>query len=74
MTRGAVKRAGRGRPRTRPERVCGDNGYSSGRVHAYLRRRGIGYTIPRKSNERRNGPLNRSLYRMRNLVDRAITG
>ena len=30
------------------------------------------YTIPRKSNERRNGPFNRALYRMRNLVERAI--
>ena len=72
MTRGAVKRAGRGRPRTRPELVCGDKGYSSGKIRAYLRRRGIGYTIPRKSNERRNGPFNRALYRMRNLVERAI--
>ena len=72
MTRGAVKRAGRGRPRTRPERVRGDKGYSSGKIRAYLRRRGIGYTIPRKSNERRNGPFNRALYRMRNLVERAI--
>ena len=72
MTRGAVKRAGRGRPRTGPERVRGDKGYSSGKIRAYLRRRGIGYTIPRKSNERRNGPFNRALYRMRNLVERAI--
>ena len=33
--------------------------YSSGKIRAYLRRRGIDYTIPRKSNERRNGPFNR---------------
>ena len=52
--------------------VCGDKGYSSGKIRAYLRRRGIGYTIPRKSNERRNGPFNRALYQMRNLVERAI--
>jgi antitoxin (DNA-binding transcriptional repressor) of toxin-antitoxin stability system len=35
---GAVKRAGRGRPRIRPERVVGDKGYSSKKIRAYLRR------------------------------------
>ena len=68
MTRGAVKRPGSGRP----QRVCGDKGYSSRKIRSYLRRRGILYTIPRKSNERRNGPFDRVLYRTRNLVERAI--
>ena len=72
MTQGAVKRPGRGRPRTRPGRVCGDKGYSSRKIRAYLRRRGIRHTIPRKRNERRNGPFDRVLYRTRNLVERAI--
>ena len=72
MSQGAVKRQGVGRPRIRPDRVCGDKGYSSRKVRSYLRRRGIRYTIPRKRNERRNGPFNRELYRRRNLVERSI--
>ena len=72
MTLGALKRPGGGRPRTRPQRVCGDKGYSSRKIRAYLRRRGIRYTIPRKKNERRNGPFDRVLYRTRNLVERSI--
>ena len=72
MTQGAVRRSGRGRPRIKPQRVCGDKGYSSRRIWAYLRQRGIRYTIPRKTNERRTGPFNRTLYRQRNLVERTI--
>jgi transposase len=72
MTEGDVKRPGCGRPRIRPGRVCGDKGYSSRKIRAYLRRRGIRYTIPRKTNERRTGPFDRVLYRTRNLVERAI--
>jgi transposase len=72
MEQGAVKRAGRGRPRLRPKRVVGDKGYSSRTIRAYLRRRGIGSTIPRKVNERRTGPFNRAIYRLRNCVERAI--
>ncbi len=41
-------------------------------VKAYLRRRGIRHTIPRKTDERRNGPFNRVLYRQRNLVEGTI--
>jgi transposase len=72
MEQGAVKRPKRGRPRLRPKRVVGDKGYSSRKIRAYLRRRGMSYTIPRKVNERRTGPFNRAIYRLRNLVERAI--
>ena len=72
MTQGEVRRSGRGRPRMKPQRVCGDKGYSSRRIRDYLRRRGIRHTIPRKINERRTGPFNRVLYRKRNLVERTI--
>ena len=72
MTQGAVARADGGHPRIRPKRVCGDKGYSSRKIRAYLRRRGIRYTIPRKSNERRTGPFDRVLYRLRNQVERSI--
>src|SRR5205807_2449087 len=51
--RGAIKRAGRGRPRLRPRRLVGDKGYSSQTVRQSLRRRGIGAVIPRRANERR---------------------
>ena len=62
MTRGAVKRPGSGRPRIRPQRVCGDKGYSSRKIRTYLRKRGIRHTIPRKKNERRMGPFDRALF------------
>ena len=72
LEQGAVKRRGRGRPRLRPKRIVGDKGYSSHKIRAYLRRRGIRITIPRKTNERRTGPFNRAIYRERNRVERLI--
>ncbi len=39
-------RQGRGRPRTRPDRVRADKAYSSRAIRAHLRRRGIAATIP----------------------------
>ena len=72
MERGAVKRGGRGRPRLRPKRVCGDKGYSSGKIRQYLRRRGIGALIPRKKNERPQPRFDRTTYRERNVVERLI--
>ena len=72
MERGAVRRAGPGRPRLRPARVAGDKGYSSGATRRYLRRRGIGAVIPRKRAERRAGRFDRAAYRERNVVERLI--
>jgi transposase len=72
MERGAVKRRGRGRPRLRPRRVVGDKGYSSRENRQYLRRRGMRLTIPRTKRERRRGPFDKALYRMRNRVERLI--
>jgi transposase len=73
MERGAVKRpGGRGRPRCRPRRVVGDKGYSSRKVRRYLRRQGIGATIPKKHNERPQRTFDRALYRERNQVERCI--
>ncbi len=69
LAQGAVKRRGRGRPRVRPARVSGDKGYSSRRIRTTCRRRGIRYTIPRKVNERRTGPFDRALYRLRHKVE-----
>ena len=61
MEQGAVRRLGRGRPRLRPKRIVGDKGYSSRKIRTSLRRYGIRITIPRKTNERRTGPFNRTI-------------
>lgn len=69
LQRGAIRRAGRGRPRVRPQRVCGDKGYT-GRLHrAALRRRGIRYTIAKRRTEHRSGPFDRVTYRRRHLIE-----
>ncbi len=72
MEQGAVKRPHRGRPRLRPHRVVGDKGYSSGAIRRYLRRRGIRFTIPRKSNEKHRGRFDQAIYRTRNVVERCF--
>jgi len=70
MEQGAVKRMGPGRPRIRPHRLVGDKGYSSMAFRAYLRRRGIRYTIAKRSNQRRGGPFDKTIYKSRNRVER----
>ena len=73
MEQGVVKRAERGRPRLRPDRVAGDKAYTGRPIRLYLRRRGIGAAIPRRSNESRQGTrFDRQAYRQRNRVERAI--
>lgn len=72
MEQGAVKRVGRGRPKVRPNRVLGDKAYSSCKIRRYFKRRGIGYTIPRRADETRTGPFNRTLYKERNCIERLI--
>jgi transposase len=72
MEQGAVKRAGRGRPKVRPKRVLGDKAYSSRKIRRYLKKRGIDSTIPRRSDETRTGPFNRAVYKKRNCVERTI--
>lgn len=72
LTSGAIKRAGRGRPRKRPLRIVGDKGYSYVSVRRFLRRRGIRYTIPRRTDQRATGPFDQAVYRKRNRVERLI--
>jgi transposase len=72
MAEGAVKRSGPGRPKHRPQRLVGDKAYSSRRIRQYVRRHGIRVTIPRKSNEHRTGPFDRTIDRQRNKVERLI--
>lgn len=49
-----VARAGRGRPRCRPDRVLADKAYGSRANRAYLRGRGIRCTIPEKTDQVRH--------------------
>lgn len=69
MHQGAIRRAGRGRPRVRPCRVSGDKGYTGRRHRAALRRRGIRQTIPKLSTKDRSGPFDRATYRRRHLIE-----
>jgi transposase len=41
-------------------------------MRQYLRRHGIRITIPRKQNANRTGPFDRTLYRLRERVERLI--
>lgn len=72
MAGGAVSRQGRGRPKCKPRRVAADKSYASRRIRLYLRRRGIRYTIPHKSNERHGSKasFDKELYKLRNVVER----
>jgi transposase len=72
MERGAVKRAGRSRPRVRPARVAGDKGYSSPTIRRYLKERRIRAVIPTKANEAPDPGFDRDAYRERNIVERLI--
>jgi transposase len=72
--------AGRGRPRTRPDHLIADKGYSYARCRRLLRQRQIPHTIPERCDQRaqraaRPGrPLgfNKATYARRNVVERCI--
>jgi transposase len=79
----SVPRVGPGRPRTRPDHVVADKGYSSRKIRAYLRRRGIPHTIPERVDQilgrlnrgtRGGRPpgFDRCVYRRRNVVERCF--
>jgi len=70
-------------PRTRPDRVLGDKAYSSKKIRAHLRRRGIKATIPEPSDQVRHRAAKGSKggrppafdpesYKQRNVVERTI--
>jgi transposase len=71
---------GRGRPRTRPDRLIADKGYSYPRCRHWLRERRIKHTIPEWCDQRaqraaRPGrPLlfDKAIYARRNVVERCI--
>lgn len=72
LERGRVKRAGRGRPKSRPRRLVGDRGYSNGMARQELQRRGIQAIIPPKRNHGDPATYDQAVYRERNRVERAI--
>jgi transposase len=78
-----VPRSGRGRPRTRPDRVLADKAYSSRAIRAWCRRHGIAVTIPERSdqvaNRLRRGSrggrppsFDAEAYKHRNVVERCF--
>jgi transposase len=75
---GAVKRTapdgrpGQGRPRRRPVRLVGDKGDSFPSARRRLRRRGIAWVIPTKSDQRRLAGFDRAADRGRNRVERSV--
>jgi transposase len=83
MHRLRISRTGRGRPRTRPDRVLADKAYSARAIRASLRRRGIRATIPQPSDQlghrQRRGSrggrppaFDKDIYKTRNVVERTI--
>lgn len=78
-----IQRRAGSRPRIRPDRVLADKAYSTRKIRAYLRTKGIKATIPEPVNQIRgrrakgsNGgrppKLNKEIYKDRNTVERAI--
>ena len=78
-----IRRAGRGRPRTRPNRVLGDKAYSSRAIRSHLRRRGVTATIAEPADQRhhrarrgrqggRPPRFDRQRYQQRTTVERCI--
>ena len=78
-----IRRRGRGRPRTRPDRVLCDKAYSNRRIRAELRRRRIKTTIPERVDQQANRARKGSqggrpprfepeTYKGRNVVERCI--
>jgi transposase len=79
----SVARAGPGRPRRRPDRVVADKAYSHPSTRAALRRRGIAFTSPERSDQiahrkakgsagGRPPAFDQEIYAGRNVVERCF--
>jgi transposase len=84
MNRLAIRRRGKGRPRTRPGAAMGDKASSSAGNRAYLRKRGIKAVIPvkedQKAHRRNRGSaggrppvFDAEQYKDRNTVERCFS-
>jgi transposase len=71
METGAIRRRS-GQMRLRPQRLVADKGYTSQVFRTYLHKKHVRCTIARRSNERRRGSFEKSLYRKRNVIERLI--
>jgi transposase len=63
-----------GRPRTRPQRLAGDKGYSYPRIRAWLREHGIVAVIPQRDDQiayHRGRPIefDKKTYRRRSMIE-----
>lgn len=78
-----MPRMGLGRPRSRPDHVLGDKGYSSRAIRTWLRLRGICHTIPERADQIRNRlrrgsrggrppAFDKQFYKRRNVVERCF--
>ena len=78
-----IRRRGRGRPRTRPDRVLCDKAYSNRRIRAELRRRRTKTTIPERIDQQahrarkgsqggRPPQFDPETYKGRNVIERCI--
>ena len=75
-----MPRPGPGRPRSRPDRVLADKGYSYAVYRRYLRRRKIGCVTPQREDARRRRArkpgrppaFDPVAYRRRNVVERCV--
>ena len=76
-----MPRAGRGRPRKRPDELYLDKGYSFPACRALLRKRGISHIIPERRDQRTNrhrkgqkggrpATYDHARYALRNVVER----
>ncbi|MFF8983817.1 IS5 family transposase [Streptomyces globisporus] len=83
MNKIRVPRLTLGRPRTKPDSVSADKGYSNRRTRRYLRRRGIRHVIPERADQAANRvrrgkaggrppAFDKDRYKKRNNVERAI--
>ena len=82
MGRLRICHTGRGRPRTRPDRLLADKAYSNQTIRSHLRRRRIKATIPQKSDQQkarltkgsaggRPPAFDPEAYKQRNTTERA---
>ncbi len=78
-----VPRPGRGRPRTRPDHVIGDKGYSSKAIRIRLRHRNTRHTTPERADQVRNRArkgscggrpptFDKEVYKHRKVVERCF--
>ena len=64
-----------GPPRTRPEAMAGDKGYSYPRIRSWLRRHAIRVVIPRRSDQHPDDGRHRfdaKLYRRRCTIEQCV--